>query len=178
MKTSLLTPILIFLFGSVVSAQPIPNDSLYLGQTPPGATPKIFAPGIVSIPNRNEAAITFSPDGASVFFYIEKYPAPGIPYTLYASYVNNRWTTPDTIPFTMGRSTGEPFFACNGTRVYMYATNAVNHQGIVDLSYSERQGNDWSIPISLGNPPNSETYQYHPCIVGGSARTPRWSHRS
>ncbi len=169
MKTSLLISILVFLFGSFALAQSIPPDSLYFGQIPPSHIPKIFAPGIVSIPNRNEAVITFSPDGASVFFYIEKYPGPGNPYTLYSSYSNNHWTTPDTIPFSVGRSTAEPFFAYNGNRVYMYATNAVNHVGIADLSYSVKQGTSWSDPISMGNPPNSEAYQYHPCLVGDTS---------
>jgi hypothetical protein len=169
MKRSLPTIILIFLFGSFALAQSIPPDSLYFGQTPPGNTPQIFAPGIVSIPNRNEAVITFSPDGASVFFYIQKYPGPGNPYTMYATYTSNHWTTPDTIPFTVGRSTGEPSFAYNGNRVYMFATNAINQVGIADLSYSEKQGANWSNPISLGNPPNSEAYQYHPCMVGDTS---------
>jgi hypothetical protein len=156
---------LIFLIGSLSPAQPIPPDSLYFGQTPPGNIPQIFAPGIVSLPNRNEAVITFSPDGASVFFYISN----SNPYTMYATYTNNHWTTPVLIPFSVGRLTGEPSFAYNGNRVYMFATNAVNHVGLSDLSYSEKQGTNWSHPISLGNPPNSEVYQYHPCIVGDTS---------
>jgi len=61
MKTSLLTPILIFLFGSSTLAQNIPPDSLYFGQTPPGNVPQIFAPGLGSKPGLKEAVITFSP---------------------------------------------------------------------------------------------------------------------
>ena len=169
MKTSALLSIILAIFCTYAAAQSIPPDSLYFGQTPPGSIPQVFAPGIVSLPNRNEAVITFSPDGTSVFFYIEKYPQPGNPYTLFSTYSNNHWTTPDTIPFSVGRSTGEPFYAYNGNRVYMFASNAVNHVGAVDLSYSEKQGANWSNPISLGNPPNSESYQYHPCIVGDTS---------
>lgn len=166
MKKSVLISGLLFLFCGMIFSQPIPHDSLYFGQIPPGNIPKIFAPGIVSIPDRNEAVITFSPDGKSVFFYIEKWPNPGTPYTMFASYTAYHWTTPDTIPFSAGRSTAEPFFAYNGNRLYMWASDVVNQQGTGDLSYSEKQGNNWSDPISMGNPPNSEAYQYHPCIVG------------
>lgn len=169
MKTSFLTPMLFLILAGFAGAQSIPPDSLYFGQTPPGNIPVVFAPGIVSLPGRNEAVITFSPDGASVFFYIQKYPQPGNPFTMYSTYTNNQWITPDTIPFSVGRSTGEPSFAHGGTRLYMFATNAVNHAGIADLSYSELQGTNWSDPISMGNPPNSEAYQYHPCIVGDSS---------
>jgi hypothetical protein len=169
MKILALTSILLLLTGRFATSQVIPPDSLYFGQTPPGNIPQLFAPGIVSLPGRNEAVITFSPDGETVFFYIEKYPAPGNPYTLFSTYTNNHWTTPDTIAFSVGRSTGEPFFACNGDRLYMFASNAVNHQGIIDLSYSELLGTNWSNPVSLGSPPNSESYQYHPCVIGDTS---------
>ena len=167
-KISFVTFVLLF-YCTISISQPIPPDSLYLGQTPPGSIPQIFAPGIISLPNRNEAVITFAPDGKSIFFYIEKWPQPGTPYTMFTTYSDNHWTTPDTIPYTIGRSTGEPFFAYNGNRVYMFATNAVNHQGVADLSYSEKLGETWSEPISMGDPPNSENYQYHPCIVGDTS---------
>ena len=169
MKTSLLTPILIFLFGTFALAQSIPPDSLYFGQTTPGSIPQVFAPGIVSLPGRNEAVITFSPDGTTVFFYIQFYPQPETPYILFSTYTNNHWTTPDSIPFTIGRTAAEPSFAYNGNRLYMYATNVINHVSIADLSYSEKQGANWSNPISMGNPPNSEPYQFHPCIVGDTS---------
>ncbi len=169
MRKSALTTFVLLLVCTLASSQPIPPDSLYLGQTPPGNIPQVFAPGIVSSPNRNEAVITFSSDGKSIFFYIEKWPQPGNPYTLFMTYTDNHWTGPDTIPYTLGRSTGEPFFAYAGTRVYMFATNAVNHQGVADLSYSEKQGETWSDPISMGDPPNSENYQYHPCLVGDTS---------
>jgi hypothetical protein len=169
MKKLMLSSFAIITFCTIASSQPIPPDSLYLGQTPPGSIPVVFAPGIVSLPNRNEAVITFSPDGKSIFFYIEKYPQPGTPYTLFMTYTDNHWTSPDTIQYSIGRSTGEPFLAFNGNRVYMFASNAVNHQGVVDLSYSEKQGDTWSDPISMGDPPNSENYQYHPCIVGDTS---------
>ena len=169
MKCTATILLLIFLCGSSATAQLIPPDSLYFGQTPPGNIPQIFAPGIVSKPGLREATITFSPDGASVFFHIQFYPQPGTPYIMYATYAGNHWTTPDTIPFSAGRTVAEPFFGWSGNRVYMYATNAVNTIGIADLAYSEKQGSQWSNPVSMGNPPNSEAYQYHPCIVGDTS---------
>jgi hypothetical protein len=40
----------------------------YLGQKPPGATPEIFAPGIVSLPGQQDYGCSFSPDGRFLFF--------------------------------------------------------------------------------------------------------------
>ncbi len=40
----------------------------YLGQVPPGRTPKLFAPGIISLCTRYEYNPTFSPDGKLLYF--------------------------------------------------------------------------------------------------------------
>lgn len=42
----------------------------YLGQTPPGSVPQIFAPGIVSLTNRLETYPAFSPDGKDMYFSV------------------------------------------------------------------------------------------------------------
>jgi hypothetical protein len=34
----------------------------YLGQTPPGSIPEVFAPGVISTASGWEAALSFSPD--------------------------------------------------------------------------------------------------------------------
>lgn len=40
----------------------------YLGQTPPGLKPELFAPGIVSVFGSNENTVTISPDGNELYF--------------------------------------------------------------------------------------------------------------
>lgn len=40
----------------------------YLGQKPPGMTPEIFAPGIVSSSGATEYGIAFAPDGKEFYF--------------------------------------------------------------------------------------------------------------
>ncbi len=151
---------------SSLYAQTIPTDSLYLGQTPPGDTPVIFAPGIVSLPNRNEPCITFAPDGKSAYFYIESNPTP---YTMFSEYKNGAWTQPVSPSFANSRLTGEPFFAFGGKRIYLNSTKALNQVGKVDLSYVEKSDSGWSQPVSLGNPPNSVQAQYHSCIVADTS---------
>lgn len=39
----------------------------YLGQKPPGVSPEIFAPGIISIDIMNHSTPVFSPDGKEVY---------------------------------------------------------------------------------------------------------------
>ena len=44
----------------------------YLGQTPPGLEPQIFAPDIITLPNRSEWTGSFTPDGQEFYFTISK----------------------------------------------------------------------------------------------------------
>lgn len=168
LKTSIL-PILFSLLIHTGFAQTIPVDSLYFGQTPPGDSAVVFAPGIVTLPNRNVPCISFSPDGKSAVFYVGFWPNPGTPYTLLTEYTNNRWTAPVPATFTINRTTGEPIFALNGSRIYLFANGVSNQVGSVDLCFSEKNGAGWSNPKSMGNPPNLAQDQYHPCIVADTS---------
>lgn len=160
---------MLFISSMPLCAQAIPPDSLYLGQTPPGNTPVIFAPGIVSLPNRKEPCITFAPDGMSAYFYIEFWPSAGTPYVMFSEYKNGAWTKPASPSFAQSRKTAEPFFAFGGKRIYLNSTKALNQVGTLDLSYVEKNDTVWSQPVSLGNPPNLSQDQYHSCIVADTS---------
>ena len=43
----------------------------YLGEKPPGESPLLFAPGVVSVEGRYEYGVAFSPDGTELFFTAE-----------------------------------------------------------------------------------------------------------
>lgn len=143
-------------------AQPIPTDSLYLGQIPPGKTPKIFAPGIISLAGRTEYGISISPDGKEMLFATGIWPNKR---TSIIEYKNNRWTNPVTVSFSKTRSAEEAIFSPDGKRVYYYAYNAPNSFGGADLCYSEKVDSVWSEPINLGSPLNTSEDEYHPCVV-------------
>ena len=46
----------------------------YFGQTPPGATPEVFARGIVSTDANEHSVPSFSPDGNEVFWWANRWP--------------------------------------------------------------------------------------------------------
>ena len=51
----------------------LPNvKTSYFGQKPPGLTPEIFAPGVISINGRYEHGISFSPNFDEVYFSANK----------------------------------------------------------------------------------------------------------
>jgi hypothetical protein len=62
--------LLLFFCSILASAQN--NEFDYLSQKPPGGIPEVFAPGIVSIENKNSHALVISPDGNTIIF--SRYP--------------------------------------------------------------------------------------------------------
>ena len=154
--------LMLFVLPVFCYAQTIPSDSLYLGQVPPGNIPVVFAPGLISLNNRAEKVISFSPDGMEIFFVINPYPNCRI---MHMEFINNKWTAPEIVSFSLNRSCDEPFFSSNGKRVYFYT----NINGAENLCYSEKTDTLWGNPVNLGSPPNLSQGQYHPCIVADSS---------
>ena len=69
-------------------------EGLYLGQSPPGASAELFAPGIVSTAHHEHSAAVFSPDGKELFWTVMmtplQSPVPGA--IMHMRYVAGRWT--------------------------------------------------------------------------------------
>lgn len=73
--------------------------SSYMGQTPPGSIPQIFAPGIISLDNRFETYPTFSPDGKEMFFSVVN--ASWTTGKIFCTQERNgNWTTPQVADFS------------------------------------------------------------------------------
>jgi len=82
----------------------------YLGQKPPGRTPQIFAPGILSLTNRMEARIAFSPDGNECFVTVPQDFTFFSAQIYYTKRVNNVWTPQVLAPFSLpGCACRQPF---------------------------------------------------------------------
>ena len=70
----------------------------YLGQKPPGLTPEIFAPGIVSTDYFNHSTVCISSDGSEIYWSMAPKDTPDKIY--YTKRINNVWTRPEIISFT------------------------------------------------------------------------------
>ena len=121
MKSSLYCLILIFGFGFNSNAQIEDINDLdgpYLGQRPPGNTPEIFAPGIVSTKEGFEYAISFHPSGKEILI------SRRVPEDVYD---NNRimsmkleeggWSQPAIATFAGDFKGGEPLFSPDGKQI-------------------------------------------------------------
>ena len=134
--------------------QVIPNDSLYFGQTPPDNTPAVFAPGRISLGNRRETKIVFSPANNECMIGIGE---SGTFKILYSKYENGLWSEPLPATFITNNRAQEPFFSPDGQRIF--------YTSLADIYVSDRVGQTWSTPVKLGSPINTTAEEYHPTVT-------------
>jgi ankyrin repeat protein len=97
----------------------------YMGQNPPGDTPELFAPGIVSSIWGLHSSAAFSPDG-NIAMWAPMITIPGKLYStggiLMSERKNGQWIAPRFTSFTGDEEGDVPFFAPDGKRVYFMST--------------------------------------------------------
>ena len=142
-----------------------PRDSAaYLGQTPPGETPVVFAPGIVSLEGRLETYPTFSPDGKTLYFSVVN-GAWTEGRILYARLENGVWTKPEAAPFSDDRYINwESSISPDGNRMF-FASNRPPSSGMDIWMVVRASDASWSAPIRLPEPINSAAQDGSPCIT-------------
>lgn len=124
-------------FSLILFAQEIPSDSLYLGQTPPGSTPKIF---LLPVSAGSFAAerIAISTDNKEIYFtgIRNYYPTAGDTIK-YFKYLESGWTG----PINLFNNHLAPCLSINGDTLFMQ-NNIVPYQ----MLYSIRNGDNWTAP--------------------------------
>jgi Tol biopolymer transport system component len=146
----------------------------YIGQKPPGLTPEVFAPGIISTEEKYELNSVFSPRGDEFYYEIstttqeEKIEGEYFYIIMASKQVNGIWTMPKMVPFSGQYSTMDMCFSTDGNRLYFTSDrpshsdpSAKNH-----LWYVDRLKKGWSEPKILGPPIFSpESTQSQPSVA-------------
>ena len=138
------------------SACSTPSRSECLGQTPPGSTPRVFAPGIVSTDHHEHSSPTFSPDGKEAYWSLWRRPDAGQPQVIvFVKQERSQWTPPRVAPFSGRYKDGGPVFSYDGKKLYFYSRRPIeagkgeeseaNHIWCV-----ERTDTGWGEPKSIG----------------------------
>ena len=110
-----------FVLTSLIGAQKDGSSVLqspYLGQKPPGLTPDVFLPGIVSTSTNWEHSLTCSADGCEIYFTRAGRERNQV---MYARLENNAWSTPVETEFSRGFDSMEPHLTPNGQQLYFYS---------------------------------------------------------
>jgi hypothetical protein len=117
----------------------------YLGQEPPGLTPEVFAPGIVSTRGGHEFSCTFSPDGREFYF--------NRGYNIYVSYLrDDGWTAPQPADFNSRYLDHEPHITADGSRMLFGSgrpRDGIEGEESYGIWAMERAGEGWGQPRFL-----------------------------
>lgn len=116
----------------------------YLGQTPPGNIPVIFAPGIISVDSTVEHGYpSISPDGNTIFWQSNlrhKEKETEIFHKVMRR-VNGQWTEPENSPYG-----GMPAFSPNGKKIIFTSPETDKEKGLLMVT---KKGKNWGEPESL-----------------------------
>lgn len=139
------------------------KDYKYLGQTPPGFKAELFAPGIVSLEDRNESMITFSPDGKTCYFtqHAKKWNSCSILETVLNDTI---WTTPQKASFSNNYSMC-PSISSDNKHLYLAMAK---DSGMHVYEFSRNEDNSWSEPLKMNDEISSSSAEYscHPSSLG------------
>jgi len=143
----------------------------YLGQVPPGTTPVVFAPGIVST-GLYTRDIAISGDGKEIYFCISDASATAI---LVTKCVNERWTEPIIAPFSgTGYFDFEPHISPDGKKFFFLSGRPPHgkepragwfYQKIWMMKKTE---SGWSEPQLVDEPVSSEENEFFPSSTNGN----------
>lgn len=144
----------------------------YLGFTPPGTTPEIFAPGIVSVEGRYEYGISFSPELDEIYFTADiKNQGTSI---YFSKLENGRWSKPGRTNFTADRMSAEmePHVTNNGERIFFTAFDSIGYK----IWFVNRMDGSWSMAEELNSPLNNNNVLYPTAAINGDLYYTNLSH--
>lgn len=138
----------------------------YLGQKPPGKTPEIFAPEIVSTKKFQEFSASFSPDGKEFYFTREVAPNRWIIMTV--KQVSNVWTRPRTAVFSGKYRDLEMSVTPDDQKLFFCSDRPLTEGGTpkkdFDIWYVQRTNTGWTSPKNAGRDINSEGNEWYPTV--------------
>jgi len=136
----------------------------FLGQKPPGDTPELFAPGIISS-GFHDRNITFSPDLNEIFF-TRTSPCDWHSSIIYLNKVNGNWSEPELAPFITSTTDNAsyPFISPDGRKVVFESEKQMDDSGrslggSLWFSLKDKKGK-WgeAIPLPIPNRSMKESF--------------------
>lgn len=139
----------------ITSAKPFAKGP-YLGQTPPGSTAQVFAPGLIcdTLPQTWEAFATFSADGNGFCFHTNE----GVFITENGE---QGWTKPKRVDIIREnhRSAWAPVIVPDANAIY-YGIGHMTTDGPADIYRCSRKSGFWTVPEKMGPPFSSPSWEW------------------
>jgi len=139
----------------------IDGSSLYFHQTPPQQVPEVFAPGVISLPDRGEFGSVFSADGMEFIFAVSDGKTAEIRSS---RLVGDTWTEPQAIVSHERYSFMDPALTPDETQLYYISSQPLDGEGEPedsDLWFSVRTEEGWGPPQNAGPVINSDRDDYY-----------------
>jgi hypothetical protein len=138
----------------------------YLGQKPPGITPEVFAPEVVST-GLDELNSVFSPDGREFYFCVRNFM--GAVSIFQMKMENEIWSKPQLLPFASRFGEIDVSISPDGQKILFSSRRPVpgstEPKEDNDFWKVERTGNTWEAAIYLGDGINSNAHDYYPMMT-------------
>ena len=134
----------------------------YLGQKPPGLTPELFAPGIITTPF-NEAYPSFTKTGKEFYFHCNDKGG-----WLFTHVVGDQWSNPQIIPFSDEYKFGEAMVTPDGKIILFctrYDPGNLNSSQKLDLWWMEKKNGKWQKPKKFGSKINTIYHEAYPSFA-------------
>ena len=119
----------------------------YLGQEPPGITPEVFAPGIVSMDNHVEMGCAWTPDGREFYFGRSETSDIGSNWSIWVMRQNDSvWSEPQVVEFSGIFRDIAPFTTPDGKYMIFYRMNNQEKETRQGSWITKRSGDRWGEP--------------------------------
>lgn len=132
----------------------------FLGQTPPGSIPELFA-SFLSAPSDNKhSSLSFSLDGKELYYSV--YPRSQFPQKIMVTKRGEHsWSLPGVAAFSGEHQEGGPRLSPDGSRIYYYSKRPIHESETEakrsDIWFVERDAEGgWSEPHRLPAPVNTD----------------------
>ena len=148
--------------SAATASETIASADLYFGQIRPGDTPVVFAPGIISLEDRFEQFLLYSPNERQLVFSVTN--SDWSSFTLMSLRLEKgSWTEPETAPFLGSSADGlVACFSYDMDRVFFTSVRPAYPPA--NIWMSERKETAWSEPTRLGPPINSDGNEWEVAI--------------
>ncbi|MBN2415521.1 PD40 domain-containing protein [bacterium] len=139
----------------------------YLGQNPPGDTPVLFAPGIVST-GLDELNNVFSPDGSEFYFCVRN--QLGMVSIFCLRETGSILSEPELLPFASAEGDIDVTLSPDGSTLLFSSRRALpgSTEPKLDNDFwmARRSEHGWNTPVHLGAGINSESEDYYAVMAG------------
>jgi len=140
----------------------------YAGQTPPGLTPELFAPGLVSTAG-DQSGVVVHPGGREIYFVVVENRGGRVSCTIRVTrLVGCSWTSPEVAPFSGTYTDLYLAIHPDGSRMYFQSDRPIDRSESIyeyNIWYVEREGDGWSAPRSIGRPINGRNNTSGPSVT-------------